>query len=119
MVRTRSQAKQEDPEPMDIDDEDDLAVMSSPVLSEVLMLSSAGSDIQLPQFFSGSLAQAVDTAFNSHPEGGRRRLLLIFLFSDGSEASGEFVREVICHQEFRNMVGEVGELWGVDVREEV
>ena len=73
MVRTRSQAKQEDetsddPEPMDID-EDDLAVMSSPPLSEVLMLSSAGSDIQLPPFFSGSLAQAVDTAFNSHPEG--------------------------------------------------
>ena len=69
MVRTRTQAKQEnessdDPEPMDIDD-DDLAVMWSPALSEVLMLSSAGSDIQLPQFLSGSLAQAVDTAFNS------------------------------------------------------
>eukprot|EP00091_Calanus_sinicus_P015117 TRINITY_DN33040_c0_g1_i1.p1 TRINITY_DN33040_c0_g1~~TRINITY_DN33040_c0_g1_i1.p1 ORF type:complete len:120 (-),score=30.51 TRINITY_DN33040_c0_g1_i1:49-408(-) len=107
MVQTRSHANQDPEEPMDIDD-DDLDVLSSPALAEILMLSSAGRDIRLPEFFSGSLGEAVDAALNSHPEGGRKRLLLLFLFSDGSEASGEFVRDVICHKEFRNIVGEVG-----------
>ena len=129
MVKTRSQKKKEEEEdvrildydtkPMDISDDEPLVLTSSP-LSEVLLHSSSDPDIQLPPFHNGSLREAIDAAFSNPPDeaGGRRRLLLLFLYSDSSAASEEFVREVICHQEFRHMVGEVAEMWGQDVREQ-
>ena len=129
MVLTRSQSKKHDDhpdeddtdtEPMEID-EDDLIFqprLLPPTFEEVLLSSSSDSDIILPPFFSGTLAEAVNVTLSSDSshEGGKK-ILLLFLFSNGSESSASFINDVICHQAFRNMVEEVAELWGADVSE--
>jgi len=127
MVRTRSQSKKHDTnpddndtEPMEIDEDDVIfqPTLLPPTLEEVLPGFSSDPDIILPPFFSGTLAEAVDATFSldSSHEGGKK-ILLLFLFSRGSESSAGFVKDVICDQAFRNMVEEVAELWGADVSE--
>ena len=127
MVLTRSQSKKPDEHPDDDDtepmetDEDDLIFqprLFPPTFEEVLLSFSSDSDIILPPFFSGTLAEAVNVTLSSDSShDGGKKILLLFLFSDGSESSAGFIKDVICHQAFRNMVEEVAELWGADVSE--
>ena len=102
-------------------DEDDLIFqprLFPPTFEEVLLSFSSDSDIILPPFFSGTLAEAVNVTLSSHSShDGGKKILLLFLFSDGSESSAAFIKDVICHQAIRNMVEEVAELWGADVSE--
>lgn len=82
--------------------------VSGPAFTRTLT-AAYGADLQLPQFFEGSFAQALQAARQ------QVKLLVVYLHSDNSRYAQSFCSEVLSNEFVRTMLDDSFLVWGGDV----
>jgi len=82
--------------------------VSGPAFTRALT-AAYGADLQLPQFFEGTFAQALQAARQ------QVKLLVVYLHSDNSRYAQSFCSEVLGNEFVRTMLDDSFLVWGGDV----